>query len=166
MVRIHGVIPPLPLWSAWRYAELFSIRHNFTFHLCDDIHVDRVRVCLWNAATNGSIVSPPDDMNMKLRWNDADRGKPKNSEKNMFECQKSHLDSPGREPGPLGWFIYDDYDDDDSNNNNNNNTEYQQLTGVAGRGWQWFWADGAGSWRTPVGIPTPLRAQGHGLAST
>jgi hypothetical protein len=38
------------------------------------------------------------------RWNDIDRGKPKNSEKNLFHCHfvdhKSHMDSSGRELGP------------------------------------------------------------------
>jgi hypothetical protein len=37
------------------------------------------------------------------RWNDIDRGKPKNSEKNLSQCHfvhKSHMDWPGREHGP------------------------------------------------------------------
>jgi hypothetical protein len=41
------------------------------------------------------------------RWNDIDRGKPKNSEKNLsqYHCvhHKSHIDWPGREPGPPRW---------------------------------------------------------------
>jgi hypothetical protein len=41
------------------------------------------------------------------RWNDIDRGKPKNSEKNLSQCHfgqhKSHMDWPGREPGPPRW---------------------------------------------------------------
>jgi hypothetical protein len=36
-----------------------------------------------------------------------DRGKPKNSEKNLSQChivhQKSHMYWPGREPGPSRW---------------------------------------------------------------
>ena len=44
---------------------------------------------------------------MKHRWNEIDRGKPKNSEKNLFQCHfvyhKSHMDRPGIEPGPPRW---------------------------------------------------------------
>jgi hypothetical protein len=38
------------------------------------------------------------------RWNYIDRRKPKNSEKNLSQCHfvnhKSHMDWPGRKPGP------------------------------------------------------------------
>jgi hypothetical protein len=41
------------------------------------------------------------------RWNDIDRGKQKNSEKNLSQCHFvhniSHMDWPGREPGPPRW---------------------------------------------------------------
>jgi hypothetical protein len=41
------------------------------------------------------------------RWNDIDRGKPKNCEKNLSQCHsvhhKSHMDWPVREPGPPRW---------------------------------------------------------------
>jgi hypothetical protein len=53
-----------------------------------------VRIRLCTAGTNGSIVHPPDDM--KPRWNDIDREKSKNSEKNMSHCHfvhhKSYMD--------------------------------------------------------------------------
>jgi hypothetical protein len=41
------------------------------------------------------------------RWNDIDRGKPKNAEKNLSQCHsvhhKSHMYWPRREPGPPRW---------------------------------------------------------------
>jgi hypothetical protein len=44
---------------------------------------------------------------VERRWNDIDRGKSKNSEKNLSQCHfvyhKSHMDWPGRQPGPPRW---------------------------------------------------------------
>jgi hypothetical protein len=47
---------------------------------------------LWNWASNGPFVHPPDDtwVNMEPRWNDTDRGKPKDSEKNLSQCHFVH----------------------------------------------------------------------------
>jgi hypothetical protein len=47
---------------------------------------------------------PPMTRVGERRWNDTDRGKPKNSEKKLSQCHhKSHMDWPGREPGPTSW---------------------------------------------------------------
>jgi hypothetical protein len=56
------------------------------------VHVDGVRLCLWTAATNGPIVHPPGNTYEygEPRWNDIDRGKPKNSEKNLSQCHFVH----------------------------------------------------------------------------
>jgi hypothetical protein len=57
------------------------------------------RLCLYGtAATNGLTVQVPDDIrvNTEQQWNDSDRGKLKNSEKNLSQCHfvhhKFHID--------------------------------------------------------------------------
>jgi len=56
-------------------------------------------------------VRHPDDIQTyeygQQRWNVTDRGKEKNSEKTLSQCQYvhhiSHIDWPGGEPGPPRW---------------------------------------------------------------
>jgi hypothetical protein len=61
---------------------------------------------LWNWACNRPLIHPPNDIwvNMEQWWNDIDMEKPKDSEKDLFQCHfihhKSHMDWPGRETGP------------------------------------------------------------------
>jgi hypothetical protein len=42
---------------------------------------------------------------MEQWWNDIDRGNPKTLERNLLQCHfvhnKSHMDCPGYDPGPL-----------------------------------------------------------------
>jgi hypothetical protein len=54
--------------------------------------VDGARICLRTAATSGPIViSPDDDMSMEPWWiDDTDKGKPKNSVKNLSHCHFIH----------------------------------------------------------------------------
>jgi hypothetical protein len=62
---------------------------------------------LWNWTAKGPIVHPQviTWVNIEQRWDDTDRGKLKDSEKNLSQCHfvhnKSHMDWPGREPGSL-----------------------------------------------------------------
>jgi hypothetical protein len=72
-------------------------------HLDVVVHVDGVRQGLWTAATNGPIVHPW-YIEYGQPWrNDTDRGKPRNSDKNLSQCHsvhhKSHMDWPGCESG-------------------------------------------------------------------
>jgi hypothetical protein len=74
----------------------------FCFYCCDE-----VTLCLCGIGPLTGPLSIPQmiRVNMEQRWNDTDRGKPKDSEKSLFQCHfvhhKSHVDCPGREPGPL-----------------------------------------------------------------
>jgi hypothetical protein len=65
-------------------------------------------VSLWNWVANGPIVHPP---HMAQVWNDIDGSKPKDSEKSLFWWlffhHKSHMDCPGRDPGPSRWEACD-----------------------------------------------------------
>jgi hypothetical protein len=58
---------------------------------------------LWNWASNGPFIHPPNDtwVNIEQRWNDTDRRKPKDSENNLSQCHsvqhKSHTDWHGHQ---------------------------------------------------------------------
>jgi hypothetical protein len=68
---------------------------------------DVVRLRLWTAATDGHIVHPRMTRVLRATVDWYWRGKRKNSEKNLSQCHavhnKSHMDWPGREPGPPRW---------------------------------------------------------------
>jgi hypothetical protein len=91
-VLIHREFPQFTLFSPSYHAFFF-----FLFRWGDNMS-------LWNWAANGPIVHLPGDtwVNMEQRWNDIDRGRPKDSEKILTQCHfvhhKSHMDCPGREP--------------------------------------------------------------------
>jgi hypothetical protein len=80
------------------YVSFCIVSHFFYY--------DRVRYGSGNAAANGPIVHPPYDtqVNVEQQWKNTDRGKLKDSEKNLSLCHfihhKSHMDCSGHEPRP------------------------------------------------------------------
>jgi hypothetical protein len=51
------------------------------------VKVDVVRACLWTAASNGLLLIPQVIYESgEPRWNDIDKGKQKNSERNLSQC--------------------------------------------------------------------------------
>jgi hypothetical protein len=60
------------------------------------VDLGEVRPRVWTAATKGHTFHLTDDEYGERRWNDIDRGKPKNSEKNLSQCHfirhKSYMD--------------------------------------------------------------------------
>jgi hypothetical protein len=89
---------------------LFICNLYLLISLCCCYCCERERLCLYGtSAANGPIVHPLDDtwVNTEQRWNDIDRGKPRDSEKNLSQCHfvnhKSHMNCSGREPGPPQW---------------------------------------------------------------
>jgi hypothetical protein len=78
-----------PRWP-WYQANLDSSNYGHTLGL-HVVHVDGVRLCLWTAATNRPVFHPADDNEYgEPRWNDIDRGKPKNSDENQSESHFFH----------------------------------------------------------------------------
>jgi hypothetical protein len=80
------------------YVTLTSLRSPYSWSLEYDswriVHIDRVRLCLWTAATNGPIAIPQMISECEeQRWNHTDRVKPKNSEKNLSQCHFFHNNS-------------------------------------------------------------------------
>jgi hypothetical protein len=68
------------------------------------VRVERVRQCLWTAASNGPVIQSPGDTwvwKSTAEW--YRQGKPKNSEKNLSECHfvhyKSYRTKPSATPG-------------------------------------------------------------------
>jgi hypothetical protein len=55
------------------------------------VHVDGITQCLWTVATSEPIIHPPGIYESgKPWWNDIDRGKPKNLEKNLSQWHFIH----------------------------------------------------------------------------
>jgi len=96
--------------SFWRLALLYGASTKQwlrTFYWLERILFMSVWwECLWIAATNWPIIHPPDDIRI---WGGMilDRGKRKNSEKELSQCHfvlyKSHMDWLRRASGPPGW---------------------------------------------------------------
>jgi hypothetical protein len=68
------------------------------------IHVNGLKLCLITAAINRHVIRPLDDIYEygETWWNDIDRGKPKNSERNLFQCHFFHHESDMTDPGLHG----------------------------------------------------------------
>jgi hypothetical protein len=66
--------------------------------------MERGCVCVLRPLTGILFIPHMIDEYVESQWNGNDRAKQKNSEKNLSQCHsvlhKSHMDWPGREPGP------------------------------------------------------------------
>jgi hypothetical protein len=106
--KLETVLAYLGFVVLFNWSYFCSIRRHI-LSAVEQTLVVHAETSLWTVTTNRPFVHLPDIDYGLPRWNDIDRGKPKNSEIKLCQCHfyhhKSHMDWPERKPRPLWWEV-------------------------------------------------------------